>query len=843
MARADVSSLAALVGDLRAEARRTNERRLLVLQGTREACYESMRETLAAAGVDRRDTTLVGDRDFLPVERVSPRKADALLGTTTTVAVIDAHDAIRPNALGRTVGTVDGGGLLVLLAPPLGEWPDRRDEFDVSLAVVPYDVEDVSGAFRTRLIELLQTHSGIAIVDADSHHIERDGLTHPAPVLRRASRTSAHRPPGTSTPFDDTPAGEERGVNGGRRDRDRGDIQDDQKPEEFPAAVYDWCLTADQERCVRAFERLRGSKKAVVAEADRGRGKSSAAGLAAGALAARGETVLVTAPSYRATAELFDRATAVLDDLGVPVTRDDEANPRVLDVEGENRDKSGGSIQFVSPTAAVANVSGRADSTIGERAWEIGAETGFGVDFGIDIGVPDVVFVDEAAGLPVSVLDGLLAADRLAFTTTVHGYEGTGRGFAIRFRERLAASEHEVREVCLDDPIRYAAGDPVEVWVVRALLLDARPPVESLVADATPEAVGYERLSTEDLLADEGRLREVFGLLVAAHYRTEPNDLARLLCAPNLLVRTLTYQGRVVAVCLLAREGGLPPARRRDLYEGGRIKGHMLPDVLTSQLCDEHAGELRGVRVVRIATHAAVRSRGLGSHLLDGVRAELAGETTTDDQGDGNHFGRVDWLGVSYGSTPELIDFWRENGFRTVYVSTTPNETSGEHSALMLAPLTDRGETLTKRHTRWFARRFPAVLSDALSALDPDVARGALASAGVAVEPDLTARDWRMVCKAAYGSGLYNTDPTPFRRLALAYFTDRDAVDSDRSLSARAERLLVCRVFQARPPTAIARRLDYDSERQCLRALGDAYTVIVDRYGGRTVRTERDRYR
>ncbi|PSP74254.1 tRNA(Met) cytidine acetyltransferase [Halobacteriales archaeon QS_3_64_16] len=820
--------LAALVSELHAEARRTNERRLLVLHGSREACYESAREVLAATGIDRSETILVGECDALPVERVAPNRTETLLGTTTGMAVIDAQDSCRPNALGRVIGTVDGGGLVIFLALPLEEWADRRDAFDASLAVFPYNVGEVSGAFRARLVDLLRTHPGIAIVDSETHYVERDGLIHPAPRLSdekdldRSSEGSSSADPGSAA--DDAVGSETRTSRGDRSDRG------DQENGGFPATIYERCLTADQEECVRAFERLERPGTAVVAEADRGRGKSSAAGLAAGALAASGRDVLVTAPNYRASKEIFARAATVLDDLGVSVTREGESNPRVLDT-------GSGSVRFVPPTAA-ADLVADPEATHGRLPGGGGTSEG-------DID-PDVVFVDEAAGLPVSLLDRLLAADRLAFTTTVHGYEGAGRGFSIRFRERLAASDHEVLDARLDEPIRYAAGDPIEVWLFRTLLLDACPVVDSLVAGATPETVRYERLTTDDLLADEHLLREAFGLLVAAHYRTEPDDLARLLCAPNLSVRALLYRGHVVSVCLLAEEGGLPPERRRAVYEGERIKGHMLPDVLTSQLCDEESGEPRGERVVRIATHGAVRSRGLGSHLLGKVRAELAERGIPDDieDGEGESTRSCDWLGVGYGATPQLIEFWQVNDFRTVHVSTTRNETSGEHSLLMLAGLSDRGEALAKRHADRFVQRFPAVLSDALFELDPDVARRALASAGVAVSPDLSPQEWRVVCKAGYGPGLYDSDPSPFRRLALAYFTDRGSGGPEFSevLSVRKERLLVSRVFQARPPETVAEALDYESERQCLRALGDAYAALVDRYGSDLAHRERERY-
>jgi len=127
----------------------------------------------------------------------------------------------------------------------------------------------------------------------------------------------------------------------------------------------------------------------------------------------------------------------------------------------------------------------------------------------------------------------------------------------------------------------------------------------------------------DELLADEALLREAFGLLVAAHYRTEPNDLARLLDAPNLAARALVAEGRVVAVALLAREGRLDAETRRRMYEGERVRGNMVPDVLTSQLRDETAAEPCGLRTVRIATHHALRGEGFGTRLLDEVHEEF----------------------------------------------------------------------------------------------------------------------------------------------------------------------------------------------------------------------------
>lgn len=781
--------LADVVVALLAEARRADERRVLVLSGAADRTAEALREVVAAIDLDPPLVTIVGSRSLVPGQRLAPHEADHLLGTTRSMVVLDAHEQLRPNALGRAVGAVDGGGLLVILAPPLDRWPDHRDTFDETLAVAPFDTDDVTGRFRRRLVETLRVHPGIAVVDVDSGRVQRDGLTEPPP---RPSRKPVSPPPRSS----------------------------------FPSAAYEACLTGDQVRAVQAFEPFHpespardGNRngredgvdtagtdaslgaKAIVIAADRGRGKSSAAGLAGACLALAGESVLVTAPTFSSAREVFARAHEVLttlEQLGeeTPPVGESETVPQAVTTA------TGGRIRYRPPASAVDRVA-----------------------------TADVVIVDEAAAIPVDRLGATLAVDRVAYATTVHGYEGTGRGFSVRFRDHLAESRHEVADVTMTEPVRYAPGDPIESWTFRALMLGASPPVDPLVDDAGPETVAYRRLAPPDLLADEHVLRETVGLLVLAHYRTEPDDLARLLDAPNLSIRALTHDGHVVAVALLAREGGLAADRRAAMYEGERLRGHMLPDILTSQLRDEAAGTPVGWRVMRIATHDTVRSRGLGSRLLTAIRDEAA-ESGIDGE-------EVDWLGAGFGATPRLMRFWHTNGYRTVHLSTTRNERSGEHSALVLDPLTQTGRDLCDRHERWFVDRIGGMLTDSLADVDPDVIRAVLRTTAVTLEPDLSDRDWRVVVGAASGPGMFSVDPDPFRRLALAQLVD--PADPD-LLTGRQERLLVRAVLQARALPATAAEMGFHGVSNCLRAIGDAYRSLVNAYGTDVAMAERDRF-
>ena len=139
-----------LAASLEQEAVRSNERRLLVLAGDRSRALDRVREILD--GTDADETVYVGPESPLPCRAVEPSQTAELMGTTQQRLVYDCHERCEPNALGRVVGTVDGGGLLVLLTPPLAPWPDRRDAFDATLAVPPFASEDVSGAFRQRLV-------------------------------------------------------------------------------------------------------------------------------------------------------------------------------------------------------------------------------------------------------------------------------------------------------------------------------------------------------------------------------------------------------------------------------------------------------------------------------------------------------------------------------------------------------------------------------------------------------------------------------------------------------------------------------------------------------------------
>jgi tRNA(Met) cytidine acetyltransferase len=309
----------------------------------------------------------------------------------------------------------------------------------------------------------------------------------------------------------------------------------------------------------------------------------------------------------------------------------------------------------------------------------------------------DTLIVDEASALPVPLLNRLVAAHphaRRWFATTVHGYEGTGRGFVHRFLPALRRGG-AVQEHVLTRPIRWAEGDPLEAWADRVLLLDAvRTPVP-----VTSE-VSCSLVDRAALAGDEALLRDVFGLLVEAHYRTTPGDLGRLLDAPNLGLHAARAGGRVVGVALVAQEGGLPTALVDGLARGVRLRGHALPETLVSHAGAAAAGALQWVRSVRLATDEGWRGRGVATALVAHVESTHA----------------PDGFGTLFGATPELLRFRRGLGYVPVRLSASRGARSGEPSVVLVKPRSPEAAALVATLRADLARDLPAQL--ALCAID-----------------------------------------------------------------------------------------------------------------------------
>ncbi|OAN88664.1 tRNA(Met) cytidine acetyltransferase [Marinobacter sp. EhC06] len=428
--------------------------------------------------------------------------------------------------------------------------------------------------------------------------------------------------------------------------------------------------TRDQEQLIQRLVRfgLGRRRRPLVVTADRGRGKSATLGMAAAELLEKGrQEIVVTAPSQQNVEALFRHAREVLAD------QLDEVNAETLTT------RSGGRLRYV-PVRELLALRPEAE----------------------------VVLVDEAAALPAPLLKSvLLGWPRVAFSTTVHGYEGAGRGFAIRFRQVLEQSTPHWQSVTLTEPVRWSGSDPLEALISRLFLLAADGSGSAAKTESRTGELVIE--SWQPATAGDEPLSNAFGLLVDAHYRTSPADLRQWLDDTAARTWRARIGDRTVGILWCALEGGLSPELAEQVSLGTRrIRGHLLPQSLASHSGYPEAAALKALRVVRIAVSDDARRSGIGQSLVEAARAY------TIEQG-------VDYLGTSFGGSAELLAFWQACGLHVVRVGLQQEASSGEYPLQMIKGISQPGLEMEGRIRTRLSGHWLTLVPDNWHGLQPQM--------------------------------------------------------------------------------------------------------------------------
>lgn len=298
----------------------------------------------------------------------------------------------------------------------------------------------------------------------------------------------------------------------------------------------------------------------------------------------------------------------------------------------------------------------------------------------------DWLIIDEAAAIPSPLLTRLLAFfSRVLLVTTVQGYEGTGRGFLLKF----CASLPQWHDLRLDDPIRWAKGCPLESLLDRLLLLTE--PVEITATAHHNGSIALQTLTHNDWQLP-GVLESFYGLLTSAHYRTSPLDLRRILDAPGGTYAQASLDGQICAAIWLVAEGELEPALVHEVWAGRRRpRGNLVAQSLAAHAGFPEAAILSSRRISRIAVVSALRRQGIAQRLIDQQIALARQEG-------------LDYLSVSFGYTEPLWALWRHCGFRLVRIGSQLEASSGCYAAMALLPLSAAGQQIAADAQRQLAR-------------------------------------------------------------------------------------------------------------------------------------------
>lgn len=683
------------------------------------------------------------------------KETDKILGNTFGMCILQDFEALTPNILARTVETVEGGGLVVMLLKGMSS---LRQLYNLSMDVHSrYRTEahtDVVARFNERFLLSLGRCGSCLVIDDELNVLPISGGkdVKPLPPPDLDQHKTAHQ-------------------------MELDGIKEDHREREPTGSLISLAKTVDQAQALLTFTEAIAEKtlrSTVALTAARGRGKSAAMGVAVAAAVAHGySNIFITSPSPENLKTLFEFVFKGFDALGyadhadysIIQSTNPDFNKAIVRVNVHRQHRQ--TIQYIRPQDAHV------------------------------LGQAELVVIDEAAAIPLPLVRKLMGPYLVLMASTINGYEGTGRSLSLKLIKQLReqsrsasasgggdtqladrstgkaakADDHQavrkLREITLSEPIRYARGDNVEKWLNKLLCLDATLPKAKVHGCPDPSQCELLLVNRDTLFSfhpvSEAFLQQMVALYVASHYKNSPDDLQLMSDAPAhelfvLVPPNVESSGKLpepLCVIQVALEGKISrQSVLNSLSRGQRPHGDLIPWLVSQQFQDEDFASLSGARIVRIATNPEYVSMGYGAKALqllidyyegrfadlsedegqamdDKVRratdAELAKTSLLEEEIAVRDQAQMpplfakphekkpealDYLGVSYGLTPSLLKFWKRSAFSPVYLRQTSNDLTGEHTCVMLRPLEKSDDrTWLGAFSRDFQKRFQSLLS------------------------------------------------------------------------------------------------------------------------------------
>lgn len=699
------------------------------------------------------------------------KESHKILGNTFGMVVLQDFEALTPNIMARTMETVAGGGCIVFMLRALKSLKQLYSmTMDIHSRYRTESLRDVVPRFNERFLLSLAECDNVLCIDDDFNVL---------PFTTKMQQMGKHR----------EKQDQQLRLEGRLKHEAELAALKSKLRESEVGPLVQTCYTIDQAKVLLSLmqvvmEKTLNSTCAVTAA--RGRGKSASLGLAvAGAVQQGYSNILVTAPAPDNLQTFFEFVVKGLQELGYTDRVDFEVmqstNPefakcivRINVFKGHRQ-----TVQFVS-----AN-----DSSKFAQA--------------------ELLVIDEAAALPLPLVQKMLGPYLIFISSTIAGYEGTGRSLSMKLVADMrkhskvggvgtgesgssvalgggggsASAGRALKELKLEDPIRYAPGDPVERWLNTLLCLEATSRTVALKAIPHPQKCDLYYVNRDALFSfhkkAEAFLQNIVSLLVSAHYKNQPNDLQLMsdapghhvfvLCAPVASADELPDVLCVIHVC---EEGNVSSASlASNMSKGTRPSGDLIPYTLAQQFFEEGFAQLHGIRVVRIATNPELQRSGYGSRALnllmeyyrgninvtpaspDGngeQQQQQQGRNDAGDDGDAmlhvrktiptllqrideRPYEPVDYVGTSYGITTELFGFWKKAGFDALYVRQQPNDLTGEHSCVMINPIGYNVSPLRRE----FHRRFMSLLAFSFRGMSTELALSVVMDVAVHVPQKL----------------------------------------------------------------------------------------------------------
>ncbi|WP_455223554.1 tRNA(Met) cytidine acetyltransferase TmcA [Kaarinaea lacus] len=713
--------IACLADQILTQTRERFHRHCIILSGSQPWCHSSVRAIIRHKQINHCLVVANSPLQINHIEQLEISAATQCLGHEFEHAIIDFHDGIDPNALGAISGTVSGGGLMILLFPPLSDLENFKDPEKQRMAIWPHRAQDVGTRFLQRMRNIILDSNYVSLIQENRplpRNVAVENVTDMSGYLKN-----------------------------------------------------DICRTKDQQQVVEAIEHVAHGhrRRPLVITANRGRGKSAALGIAAARLLQQGTPrIIVTGPRLSATAMVFKHAQNLLQSA--------HSMPGNITLET-------GCLEFIAP-----------DVLCGEKP------------------PCSLLLIDEAAAIPATILQQLLQHyARIAFATTTYGYEGTGRGFAVKFQDTLNRTTPGWQALQMNTPIRWAPDDPVENFVFRCLCLEAAVVETKFTIDK--DTINITKLDRDTLIGNESLLSAIFGLLVLAHYQTQPRDLRYLLDAIGLDIFIAKHNDNVIGTAVLEREGELSAVTAVEVYRNERrVMGHLLPQTLESFAGIQHASQARYARIVRIAVHPDCRRQGIGQRLLQAIDADASQQ-------------QVDIIGSTFGASSELLSFWQCAGYSPVHVGLKHNTSTGTNAITYLKPVSVQGGDIYQAAMYRFASRLTFQLGEAYQDLSCDIVAEIFKQIAGKTKLQLIKAEWDDITSFATASRGYEINALSIYKL-IAYLFETGQIDNVCNIDEQC--LLIKKVLQRQPWQTLIVDMNLKGRKEATRYLRQTLAKIIN---------------
>ncbi|CAL5368156.1 unnamed protein product [Camellia sinensis] len=693
-------------------------------------CYKDKLELSSHKKKRAKQVKKLMQRGLLDPEKVDPfslfvetggityclyKDSERVLGNTFGMCILQDFEALTPNLLARTIETVEGGGLIILLLRSLSSL--------TSLCTMVMDVHErfrteshseATGRFNERFLLSIASCKACVVMDDELN------------ILPISSHMKSIKPFSVNE--------DSEGLS--EAERDLKNLKE-QLNDDFPVGpLIRKCCTLDQGKAVITFldaildKTLRST---VALLASRGRGKSAALGLAiSGAIAAGYSNIFVTAPSPENLKTLFEFVCKGFNALEYKEHLDYDV------VKSTNA-------EFKKSTVRI-NIYKQHRQTIQEYIQPHEHEK---------LSQVELLVVDEAAAIPLPVVKSLLGPYLVFLSSTQLEEQSQMSTKSVEG----SLSGRLFKKIELSESIRYASGDPIESWLHSLLCLDVTNFIPNINRLPSPSECDLYYVNRDTLFS----YHKDSELFLQRPVDESKNHLPDILC--------------VIQVCLegqISRRSAM-----KSLSDGHQPFGDQIPWKFCEQFQDTVFPTLSGARIVRIATHPSAMRLGYGSTAVELLTRYFEGQLTPISEVDVENASespnvrvteaaekwlflllqnsrgiclvvllylsisvlclhatssgemcalhslvtgvlfppscqvslleenikprtdlppllvhlheqqseKLHYIGVSFGLTQDLFRFWRKLKFAPFYISQIPNAVTGEHTCMVLKPL------------------------------------------------------------------------------------------------------------------------------------------------------------